>query len=133
MTDRFLDRLEAELGPAVRARILAAVGGQRRHVPMPVNVPGSRLAAEIGLDAAQWLAQEFGGEQLDFPSRGGAAAEDRSARLAAAVLEAGLTQPCRSANDIAAEFGVTAVRVRQVRRELREARPAPVLPLFPGL
>lgn len=129
-----LDRLEAELGDLARARIIAEIGGRRVTIPMPRNAPGSRLAEMIGLEAAQWLAEEYGGEAVDFPSRSGAASQERAARLLAAVLEAGLTHPTRSANDIADEFGVTRRRVTQLRQELR-ADPwyRSILPLFPDL
>lgn len=120
MSDRFdIDELEADLGQAAALRVLANVGGQRRNIPLPRNAAHSSLAAEIGPKAAAWIAERFGGEIVAFPSRNGREAETRAARLRADVIEAGLTDPRRSANDIAAAHGVTARRVEQIRQDLR--------------
>lgn len=139
MTDRFdIDALEAELGQAAALRILANIGGQRRNIPLPRNAATSALAREIGPRAAIWIAEHFGGEIVAFPSRYGREAESRAARLRADVIDAGLTEPRRSANDIAAAHGVTARRVEQIRQDLRDERarlrvPHRQLPLFRDL
>lgn len=113
-----IDELERDLGPGARARVLLNAGGQRRYIPKPNKVQNSELSRELGPDVAVWLSGRFGGELVTFPSRNGAAQDDQASRLRAAVLEAGLTDPTRSANDIAAEFGVTARRVYMVRAEM---------------
>lgn len=113
-----IDELERDLGPAARANVLLNAGGQRRYIPKPNKVQNSELSRELGPDIAVWLSGRFGGELVTFPSRNGAKQEDNASRLRAAVLEAGLTEPSRSANDIAAEFGVTARRVYAVRAEM---------------
>lgn len=139
MSETFdIDALEAALGQGAALRVLANVGGQRRNIPLPRNAAASALAQEIGPKAAIWIADRFGGEIVVFPSRGGREAEARAARLRADVIEAGLTEPLRSANDIAAAHGVTARRVEQIRQDLRREgsrRPAPQrqLPLFRDL
>jgi len=125
-----IDELERDLGIAGRLRALANAGGQRRYVPMPDRVENSNLAAELGEDICCWLAGRFGGETVIFPSRKGYERDDDAALLRAAVLDAGLTEPSRSANDIAMEFGCTERWVRNLRAELREDTGPAELPLF---
>lgn len=124
MTDAgWIDDLEAELGLPARLRLIANSGGRRRTIPMPRSVDSSPLASEVGLDVAAWLAERFGGVDLDIPSGRAAAQSEASARLVADILDAGLTNPTRSANDLAREHGVTQRWVRMLRRELRAERP----------
>ncbi len=119
----WIDELERDLGPAARLQLIAAAGGQRRDVPRPGSARRSKLAEEAGPEVALWLARHFGGEAIDIPSARGREVEDRASRLRAAVLEAGLDEPTRSNNQIAAEFGVTATHVRRLRSQLRGERP----------
>ena len=126
----FMDELERDLGLSARLRILANAGGQRRYVPMPDRVEKSVLARELGHDMCCWLAGRYGGETVTFPSRHGSEKDEQASLLRAAVLDAGLTEPKRSSNDIAAEFGVSERRVRAIRAELRQDMPPKVLPLF---
>lgn len=114
-----IDELERDLGLAARLRVLANAGGQRRYIPKAEHVETSKLAKELGVDVCFWLAGRWGGEEVHFPSQRGSDVEEKASRLRATVLDAGLTDPARSANDIAAEFGVTVRRVRQLRAELR--------------
>ncbi len=114
----WIDELERDLGQAAVLRLLANVGGQRRNIPK--RAEGSVLAREVGEDVVGWLAARFGNTSIDIPSRRGRDQQNRANQLRAAVLEAGLTNPTRSANVIAAEFNVTAVWVSALRRELRE-------------
>lgn len=121
MSDSFdIDQLEADLGVSARLTVLANVGGQRRHVPLPANAIGSKLAGEVGDEVAIWLAARFGGDQVVFPSARGRAAEDAANALRAAVIDAGLIEPTRSANDIAREFGVSENWVYKLRGQLRD-------------
>ena len=66
----WIGELEAELGVPARLRLIANAGGQRRYVPTPDRVPASELARELGEEVALWLAERFGGEKIDIPSRG---------------------------------------------------------------
>ena len=116
----WIDELERDLGLAARLRLIANAGGQRRDVPRPENADVSVLASEIGEDAVRWLAERFGGTQIDVPSLRGSESRDRAALLRAAILDAGLTNPTRSANDLAREFGVTSMWVRKLRGEMRQ-------------
>jgi len=125
-----LDELERDLGLSARLHVLVNAGGQRRYVPMPARVENSTLAKELGEDICCWLAGRYGGETVIFPSRKGYEREDEASLLRAAVLDAGLTEPLRSANDIAAEFGVSERWVRNLRAELRQDLKLPDLPLF---
>lgn len=125
-----IDELERDLGLNARLRVIANAGGQRRYIPMPESAPGSRLVGELGLDVTLWLAGRYGGETVVFPSRRSSEKDTRASHLRAAVLDAGLTDPTRSANDIAAEFGVTERHVRDVRAKLRAEAPPDELPLF---
>lgn len=115
----WIDELERDLGISVRLRVIANAGGQRRDIPRPENAASSTLAAEIGVPAVEWLAHRFAGTKIDFPSARGASQQRQANLLRAAILEAGLTEPARSANDLAKEFGVTSMWVRKLRTELR--------------
>lgn len=124
--DAWIDLLEQDLGQPTVLKILANMGGQRRTIPK--TAAGSALAAEIGEAATEWLAKRFGGTNLDFPSASARLRRDKASQLRAAILDAGLTEPKRSANDIAREFGVTTVYVHSLRSKLHsELNP---LPLF---
>ena len=136
MSDAWIDELERDLGLAARLRLLANCGGQRRAIPMPAHAERSRLASEVGAAVAIWLAARFAGSELDIPSHRGQVARDMASALRAAVIEAGLTEPQRSANAIASEHGVTSMWVRKLRAELRAEQRAErqmPLPLFDRL
>ncbi len=128
----WLDELEAELGQRAALRVLANCGGQRRNIPLPQNAAASALAIELGPQIACWIADRFGGGKVEFPSSHARRAGDAAARLRADVLEAGLTDPARSANDIARAHHRSVRRVEQLRQELRaeSGREPDVLPLF---
>ncbi len=115
--DSWIDELERDLGQAVVLRLLANIGGQRRDIPK--RSKRSNLAKEVGHDAVEWLSARFGGTALDIPSARARETQDRAASLRAAILEAGLTEPTRSANVIASEFGVTAAWVHKLRTQMR--------------
>lgn len=115
--DAWIDLLERDLGQTAVLRLLANCGGQKRTIPKRPD--GSALAREVGVEIAAWLAGRFAGTNLDIPSPRGRELQDRASRLRAAILEAGLTGPRRSANDIAAEFGVTTVWVHSLRSRMR--------------
>lgn len=115
--DAWIDELERDVGQSAALRLLANAGGQRRDVPK--RAEGSKLASEVGLGVVEWLVERFGGTALDIPSFSARQKQDRAAELRAAVLEAGLTNPSRSANVIASEFGVTAAWVHKLRTEMR--------------
>lgn len=114
----WIDELERDLGQAAVLRLLANAGGQRRNIPK--RAEGSVLAREVGDEVVSWLAARFGNTSIDIPSRRGRDQQNRANQLRAAILEAGLTNPTRSANVIAKEFDVTAVWVSALRREMRE-------------
>lgn len=115
--DAWIDELEHDLGQAAALRLLANAGGQRRDIPKRPD--GSKLADEVGLAVVRWLSARFGGTAVDMPSKYGRDRQARASRLRAAILEAGLTDPKRSANVIAAEFGVTAAYVHKLRSQMR--------------
>lgn len=121
----WIEELERDLGPAARLRLIANAGGQRRRVPSPRSAARSALAAEVGADVAVWLAARFTpASEIRIPTSLGETRRAAAARLAAAVLAAGLTDPTRSANDIARDHGVSADHVYRLRRELRSERGA---------
>lgn len=129
--DAWIDELERDLGQALKLRLIANCGGQRRDIPK--RAEGSRLAEEASVEVVRWLSARFGGTALDIPSVRGSQVQDQAANLRAAVLEAGLTKATRSANDIAAEFGVTAAWVHKLRTQMRRESGAddqPLLPMF---
>ncbi|WP_313350515.1 hypothetical protein [Paracoccus sp. (in: a-proteobacteria)] len=118
LKDAWIDELERDLGRAAALRLLANAGGQRRNIPK--RAEGSALASEIGEDTVRWLSLRFADTEIDIPSVRGMEARERASALRAAILDAGLTNPKRSANVIAAEFGVTRVWVTRLRSELQE-------------
>jgi len=127
----FIDELERDLGMPARHTLILNAGGQRRFIPSPDRVQNSAIAEEFGYEIAFWLAGRFGGVDIEVPSRSAIEANNRASQLRAAVLEAGLTDPTRTANDIADEFDVSRRRVLQIRSELKADQPAPSsLPLF---
>lgn len=129
--DAWIDELESDLGAAAVLRLLANAGGQRRNIPH--RALGARLSEEVGADVVHWLASRFAGTAVDIPSLRGREAQSRASELRAAILEAGLTQPTRSANVIAAEFGVTAAWVHKLRTQMRQELDAGAqlwLPMF---
>lgn len=127
----FIDELERDLGQSARALVTLNAGGQRRFIPAPDRVEGSGVAKEFGLEIACWLAGRFGGGEIEFPSRRAIETNNQASALRAAILDAGLTEPTRTANDIANEFDVTRRRVLQVRQELKAESGEPTsLPLF---
>jgi hypothetical protein len=115
----WIDELERDLGLPVRLSVIANAGGQRRDIPRSENVEGSNLAAEIGVPAVRWLAERFAGTKIDIPSARGSEMQRRASHLRAAIIDAGLTEPTRSANDLAQEHGVTSMWIRKLRSELR--------------
>ncbi|MEH7830360.1 hypothetical protein [Gemmobacter denitrificans] len=117
--DAWIDELERDLGLALRLQVIANAGGQRRTIPGPDHADQSVLAAEIGVETVRWLADRFAGLTIDIPSPRAGEAQDKANRLRAAILEAGLTDPSRSANDLAREFGVTSMWVRKLRAAMR--------------
>ncbi|MDQ1847687.1 hypothetical protein Q9299_05240 [Gemmobacter fulvus] len=131
--DAWIDLLESDLGQAAVLRLLVNAGGQKRAIPK--RAAGSKLAGEVGLDTVEWLAARFAGTLLDIPSKRGRARQDNASLLRAAILEAGLIEPSRSANDIATEFGVTTVWVHTLRARIRAEHGTHSeqlqLPLFP--
>lgn len=128
---RWIDEFERDLGLAARLRLIANCGGQVRHIPVLAFAGNSRLASEIGSQAARWLSHRFGGNEISIPSRVGMERGDAKARLEADILEAGLDNPTRTLNDIAKAHGVTSRWVQMVRAELRAEEGAAQLPLFP--
>lgn len=128
----WIDELEAALGQPARLRLVANAGGQRRAIPRPANARTSKLAGEVGGDVTAWLADRFGGEDLDIPTDTAAVRSAKSALLVADILDAGLTNPTRSANDLARAHGVTRRWVMQLRAELRAEKDDAQLSLFDG-
>lgn len=127
----WIDELERDLGLRARLHVIANAGGQRRDIPRPEHAEASALACEIGVESVRWLAERFAGTKIDIPSARGNEVQRRASLLRAAVLEAGLTNPTRSANDLAREHGVTSMWVRKLRAEMRrDAGFEPFLPLF---
>ncbi|MBO6789533.1 MAG: hypothetical protein JJ894_03250 [Dinoroseobacter sp.] len=129
-----LEELARDLGEPARLRVLANAGGQCRYIPRPENVPGSPINQEFGPEIALWLSARYAAAEVEFPSSRQRHVDEQARLLRVAVMDAGLTNPTRSANDIASEFGVTVRRIRQIRQELgeldkRRSKPAP-LPLF---
>lgn len=115
---RWIDEFERDFGIAARDRLTDRVGGQTRYIPVIASAGNSRLAGEIGSEAARWLSYRFGGGEISFPSRGGELHRNRKSLLEADILEAGLINPTRTVNDLAQAHGVTSRWVQIVRAEL---------------
>lgn len=131
MSHAWIDELERDLGRAARLRLIANAGGQRRNIPTKRRAAHSQLASEVGTEIVMWLAERYAQTVIDIPSSHGSDRQDRASRLRAAILEAGLTNPNRSANDIASEFGVTAAWVHKLRSQIRDEFGLPDQMSFP--
>lgn len=126
----WIDELERDLGQAAALRLIANAGGQRRHIPSPPRIEGSRIEREVGTEIATWLAGRYGGDVVQVPSHHGRTSRERASRLRADVLDAGLINPTVSADILAMRYGVTVRRIEQVRQELRSEGAHRPLPLF---
>jgi hypothetical protein len=123
------EELINDFGEAGLLKLIAAMGGMTRYVPSAQHAERSKMASEIGIELTLWLSARFGGEEVRFPTL----ARRQSHELRDAVLAAGLTDPTRSANDIAREFGVGVRHVEKLRTRLRVDLPdegIETLPLF---
>lgn len=113
MNHTTLEDISAEIGFTATIALARQRGGTNVYVP--ANPAGSVLAELVGIAAAARLATCWGGEVLAVPTlRACEYARDRC--LIARLTEAGM-----SVADIAECVGLTARRVVQVRRELRDA------------
>lgn len=131
MNDAFsIHDLEADLGLGARLTVIANAGGQQKYVPKIGSAKCSVLAREFGLEITFWLAARYGGTMITIPSRRGMEQEGHAAMLRAAVLDAGLTEPKRSASFLAKEFNVTERYIRFIRASLRDEQTLKPLPLF---
>ncbi|MCL4065907.1 hypothetical protein M3484_04940 [Pseudomonas sp. GX19020] len=129
----WIDELERDLGMPARLRVVANTSGQSREIPHPAYARKSALAAEIGAEAVVWLADRFAGLRIDFPSARGGEVQRRASLLRAAILDAGLTNPTRTANDVAREHGVTAMWVKKLRAQMRADMEADQQLWLPGI
>lgn len=123
----WIEDLARDLGEEARWRLIAARGGLDVTPPQPENAASSLLVAEIGLDAALWLAERFAGERLHIPNMGVIArAEARRRR------DFVLDNPDASATDLARATGLTTRRIVQIRAEARKgtARSSETPPLL---
>lgn len=73
-------------------------------------------AAEVGNDLADWLAEYFGGQAVYFVKDAGVQLDERDHQIFLRMRRG-------NAHELAAEFGISYVRVHQIyRRRLKEAR-----------
>lgn len=87
---------------------------------------GPELAADVGNDLADWMAEHFGGQSVYFVKDEGYKLNERD-RYIFERMERG------NAQELAAELGLSFVRVYQIyRRCLKAARAARQPQLFPS-
>ncbi len=99
-------------------RLIEACGGNRIRIPK--SVTGKYLDL-FGEDVLAVLVDNYGGMDVDIPSRGGAERTLRSLRLKDDIVSTPL-----SANEIASKHGVTASYVHKLRHDLLD-KPKPEL------
>lgn len=103
--------LAERLGYETGVQLLAKFGGRQISVPTkPSLVKGSRLARDLGENAACVISELFAGETLEVPKGD----FSRGALLRAAILD-----HTGSANEVARDLNVTRRWVRMVRAEAR--------------
>ncbi len=110
----WLAELRAALGEETAARMAAAAGGQRRHIPK-----GGRsgwIHREVGPEAALWMAERFGGEYLQLPLSETVRRSERRRWLALIAAS-----PQESSNDLARRLGIHYRTVQRLRQSLRES------------
>lgn len=126
--EEFID----DLGPSAYIAMIEAIGGQLLYIPSPEKAETSKVAKALGYETTLWLAARFSGEYVKFPSPYSLKAAQGAARLKDAIRTAGLTEPTRTANDIAKEFGVRADYVTKLRAKMAasECDDSELFPLF---
>lgn len=114
-----LEVVRAAGGDAAVRRLLAERGGTRVYVPVE-RIAGSALAALVGQEAAEALAELRGGECVDVPTGRGHGHRTggwrRRWHLATSVRR--LVRAGKSAGEIARILGVSRTHVRVLRRRL---------------
>lgn len=106
--------LNHALGEEASHRLIAAFGGQRIKIPTTLR---GHVVETLGTEIVRVLAEAYGGDSIDIPSRGHAERIARSVKLRHDVLHSDL-----SCNEIAWKHGVTRIYVSRLRRNL--GRPA---------
>ena len=101
-----------ECGQEACDKMINAYGGMR--ISIPLYVRGKHLEA-LGADVLKVLVRYFGGTELNIPSRGGVERAIRAYRLKNDIVSSS-----KSANALAAEYGVTASYVHKLRSKLRD-------------
>lgn len=105
------------LGDGAALRLISEAGGQQ--VTVPRRALGSALARRLGLEIATCLAERWGGQTLELPSKGAYDSRARAAERRRAVVEAGTAQ---SGSALARQLGCTRRWIQELRREAREGR-----------
>lgn len=107
-----LREIAEEIGEAEALRVAGAYGGQK--ITVPRSAAGSTLARTLGPDVAELIVERHPNESIYIPNM--------ALRLAPERRKFILTNPHRSANDLAAALGISSRWVEKVRKN---ARPDP--------
>lgn len=113
LDETFIDCVTRLCGEEAARLICEHFGGLRLFVPVSPE-PAGRLAQVVGLEAAQKISAERGGEQFSIPLGAGGAEARRMARVRALILS-GL-----NSTEIIREVGVSRRTVSNHRSRLRQ-------------
>lgn len=109
-----------------RHELLTAVAEHAAKRLAEVHQVPLEQAADIGNDLADWMAEYFGGQSVYFVKDEGFKLNERDRYIFERMARG-------NAHDLAAELGISFVRVYQIyRRCLAEARKARQPELFPA-
>lgn len=104
----FIQEIQQLLGEAATAKLVEKYGGGMAvYIPLKVN-PNHPLAELLGLEAAQFLGDEFGGLSIEIPRNVALEREQRN-RLIAADWAAGMRQ-----GEIALKHKLTVRHIRNI-------------------
>ena len=124
MTSRYdrwpslLREVAETLGDQAALKLVAQLGGQR--IVISKRAGETRLRDELlGVELAEYLERNFGGEYLRIPNFGARLADERRTIV--------LQNPNVSANDLAARLGITSRHVERIRAQANAASHQPSL------
>lgn len=110
-----LREIEPLIGMAATLRLVEAYGGVRLYVPRQMHARHP-LARLLGLDAAQRLAEMFGGEEhFDIPRAVAIARQVRNRQLRSERNE-------KSQRELALQYGLTERQVRNILGDQDDAQ-----------
>lgn len=107
--------MAAVISPELVKKVLSTYGGTRLYIPNGFVYSNHPLIDLIGDEAAQVLAQKFGGESIEIPKDDAIQRQVRNAQIIKDI-DAGLSQ-----SKAALRYRLTERRIRHIYSHLRNA------------